>query len=143
MEKTPPTLFSLCALALTLVFALAACTTAPPPALTGITWQWVEFTSANETIFVTRPQNFTLTLVADGSLSLQAECNSGGGSYTLSGQHITFNDMMTTLMYCGDDSQDSLFLNLLSQVTSYVLEEGVLFLELPGDGGSMQFRPGS
>jgi heat shock protein HslJ len=73
-------------------------------------------------------------------VGIQADCNSGGGPYTIEANLLTFGAIATTLMACPAESQADAFLQQLSQVGSYfITEEGNLVLEIQFDSGSMIF----
>lgn len=110
--------------------------------ITGITWQWVslvEMDPAAQSV-VPSPENYTLTFLPDGDLSIQADCNMAGGSYSLDGNQLTITQGISTLAFCGEESLDILYLELLSQVESYTLENGQLVLELKDGAGRMAFE---
>jgi len=69
---------------------------------------------------------------------VQADCNSGGGSYRLSGNKLTISQLFSTEMYCGDESIDYIFFDLLRQVKGYSVDNNWLVLEL-ADGTLMSF----
>lgn len=109
------------------------------PALIGATWQWTS-TDMPDGTFVESldPGSYTLTFMADGSVGVQFDCNSGGGSYTVEGSNLTFGPMMTTLMACPGTSQVDTFAQQLADVVSYALDGDTLTLTLT-DGGTMTF----
>ena len=45
------------------------------------------------------------------------------------------------MMFCGEESQDTDYLQNLNQVSSYVIRDGQLALALPMDGGIVLFDP--
>ena len=49
--------------------------------------------------------------------------------------------MISTRMACPPDSQDFLYMSQLEKVSSYFVQDGNLYLEMPYDSGTMQFRP--
>jgi heat shock protein HslJ len=123
----------------------AAPTTTPinAPGLTDVVWQWQSVTDASgvETT-VANPENYLLLFYDDGSLSVQLDCNGGGGSFTVDGTVLTIENIFSTMMYCGEQSLDHLFLTSLYQVTNYSILDGNLFLAL-ADGGQMLLTPTS
>lgn len=109
------------------------------PALTGVVWQWsVAQMSDGSDIVPSDPTKFYLSFAQDGSVTGQIDCNRALGSYTSDGVQIDLR-LATTLMYCGDESQDATYAQLLDQVTSYVIRDGKLALALPMDGGIVIF----
>jgi heat shock protein HslJ len=84
------------------------------------------------------PENYTLLLGDDGSVSIQADCNQGGGTYARSGSELSFTPIATTLMACPEGSQADLYLASLGDVTSFTIEDGDLVLTL-SDAGTLRF----
>lgn len=64
------------------------------------------------------------------------------GSYTLDGGSLTIELGPSTMAFCGEQSLDLLYLELLSNVESYTIEEGQLVLELKDGAGRMTFNEG-
>lgn len=121
---------------------LPACSTLlATPNIKDVEWRWQRWQLPQETRlnFVYNPDRYTLTLNADRTISVQADCNSGGGDYKLAGNKLLFSQLFSTEMYCGDDSIDYIFFDLLGQVQSYTIENGWLVLEL-ADGSLMHFN---
>jgi heat shock protein HslJ len=86
------------------------------------------------------PENYVLTLNADGTASLKADCNQVQWTYTLEGTSLTFNTLgPSTLAYCGDDSLDQMFLSKLGMGGTVSVEDGRLVLELNENAGTMVF----
>ncbi|MBI1295745.1 META domain-containing protein [bacterium] len=111
--------------------------------LTGVVWQW-QRTQMNDDSTTTpaTPANYTLEFATDGSVAIQADCNSGSGPYTQEANLLSFGAIAITLMGCPDESQADAFMQQLSQVGSYfITEEGNLILEIQFDSGSMIFAP--
>jgi heat shock protein HslJ len=109
--------------------------------ITGITWQWaglVETEPAAQSV-VPDPENYTLTLRLDGICEVKADCNMVGGSYVLEGNALTLELGLSTMAYCGDDSLDQQYLELLANVDSYAVEDGRLVMELKAGAGRMTF----
>ena len=112
--------------------------------ITDIDWQWsemVETEPASQSL-VPNPENYTLRLLADGTLGITADCNMVGGSYALDGSALTIELGPSTMAFCGEDSLDQLFLGFLSNVESYAIEDGQLVLELKDGAGRMTFNQG-
>ncbi len=115
----------------------------PEPTLTDVVWQWTKLVDGDGTeLTVPTPARYTLTFAGDGSLSIVADCNTGGGSYRRQGTNLTIGPLATTLIACPPDSLDSRFTLALQQVTAYTLTDGELILRLQ-DGSRMHFTPAS
>jgi heat shock protein HslJ len=128
-----------------LVLSLAACGTgSSTPTLTGTVWQWTamqETVPASQSV-VPDPQNYTITFNTDGTAAIKADCNNVTATYTTSGSSLSITLGASTLMYCGDASQDTIYLASLAKVSSYAIENGQLQLIFPNDGGKMDFKNG-
>ena len=105
------------------LLSLAACTTEEEPAssdsIQDIVWQWESVTNkpANETTTVPDPENYTLIFNEDETFSGTADCNKISGTYSqASGFTITVGP--STMAFCGEDSLDVQFLELLAQVVA-------------------------
>jgi heat shock protein HslJ len=127
---------------LLIVLALAGCSSAPQSeSIRGITWQWTQLveTEPDSQSLVPTPENYTLTLLEDGSMRIQADCNQVSGTYTLEGASLTLAMGPSTLAYCGEQSVDYLFVGSLSLVESFSLIDGQLVLEHADGAASMTF----
>lgn len=104
------------------------------------TWKWVN-TKYNDGKVVT-PKKDVFTIAFDGKrFSVKTDCNMASGEYVVSGNKITFDKMMSTLMACEFDSQESVYTGMLSQVQSFLFtSKGELILSLKMDSGSMVFK---
>jgi heat shock protein HslJ len=112
-------------------------------ALLGTTWEWVEFqdTAEQNSFTVEDSSAYTLTLAADETVSIQADCNQALGGYTLDGSSLSIALGPMTLAECGPDSRYEEYLTRLGEVVSYVIEDGQLFLNLQVDAGNLVFEP--
>lgn len=111
-----------------------------PQAVLNKTWQWESTVTPTDKITVSNPERYTFLLTEDGKVEAKFDCNSGGGSYEISEGSLSFGPMMSTRMACPEDSQDALFMRDLERVSTFFLEGGNLYLELPYDSGTMRFR---
>lgn len=99
--------------------------------IANIEWQWTSFQQAGSSRNITsvpNPENYTLTFFSDGTYYVIADCNSGSGTYTQDGNILNLSPAAMTLIYCGDGSMGSEFVNLLSNVKSASIENGQLVL---------------
>lgn len=109
------------------------------PALGNVTWEWQGATPATGApVVAADPARYTLIFGDKNQLRVAADCNAGFGEYTVDGSKLTLGPIATTLMACGDDSQDQAFLVGLNTVIGYAVEGDRLTLTL-GDGGAMSF----
>ncbi len=112
--------------------------------ITSITWQWAELVETAPTAqsVVPNPENYTLLFQPDGSLSINADCNGVGGSYTLEGDSLTIELGPSTMAFCGEQSLDQQYLELLGSVDSYTVQDGRLVLNLQDGAGRMTLDQG-
>ncbi len=129
----------------TLLLAGAAQGQSTPDAaspLTGTAWQWHEFQSSNDTIVTPAGDQLDLLVFRpDGVVEIATACATGEGAWvdTADGLDIDLTDLDEA--DCAEDSATALLLRDLDMSTSYVLEDGDLFIALPMDGGIHQFTP--
>ena len=86
---------------------------------TNIIWQWESVTdkAAGETTTVPDPEDYTLVFRDDGTFSGKADCNEISGTYTQEGGFfLTLGP--STMAFCGEDSLDQLYLDLLNGVVA-------------------------
>lgn len=129
---------------------LAGCAAAPPggtpartrspDAATGKVWQWERTVTPVETIGSAAPERYTLELGADGRAAIRADCNRGSGGYKIGEGTIAFGPIATTRMACPPGSLDTRYLRDLQRATSFFVEGGNLYVELPVDSGTLRFR---
>lgn len=101
-------------------------------------WQWVDSVEMGEYMVPKKAGVFTLTF-KDGQVSVGTDCNTMGGSYTMSGSKLTFGPLASTLMYC-EGSQETMFGTMLGLVKSFAFtQKGTLELQY-GEGGVATFR---
>lgn len=103
--------------------------------LAGPTWQWTAQPAAQDTA------SYTIEFRMDGTVEVEADCNSVTGTYTVGVPlDLTIDVATPELAACGDQSLDSVYLENLSRVTSYSTGGGVLSLYFADEAGAMQFR---
>lgn len=109
-------------------------------AIIGVMWQWQETQGMDDsTESPSDPSVYTLTLNADGTFNVVADCNNASGSYVLDGSQLTLEVELSTMALCPPESLSEDFLTDLGFVRSYVLEDGELYLSLMADGGILRF----
>lgn len=109
--------------------------------LTGSSWQWVEMVTPIETVTVDEPGNYILEFMPEGLVGVQADCNSGSGTYEASGGSLSINITSTTLALCPEESLSDLFIRSLNAAAIYFDQGGNLFIDLFADAGTMEFAP--
>jgi len=111
-----------------------------PQSVLNKTWQWVSTITPVEKIMVLNPERYTIVLTDDGKLQARFDCNRGGGEFKISYGKLSFGPLMSTRMACPSDTMDGPFMRDLQRVASFFLQDGLLYLELPYDSGTMKFR---
>jgi heat shock protein HslJ len=132
---------SLAAIALAGALAVAGCQAGD--SLAGPTWQWTapHVTNPAGQSVVPDPESYTIEFLTDGTVNVKADCNTLTGSYTVGVPLDLTIDLATpTRDACGDLSLDSVYLEYLSQISSYSTDGGELRLFFADDVGAMQFR---
>lgn len=113
----------------------------PPPMsaqqeLVGGVWHWVRGEAGGPGA----RDVYTLEFTADGRVLVHADCNRGGGRYTVgSDASITLSALATTKVACPVGSQDTAFLRDLGLVERYGFEGDTLVLTLRGTAGTLRF----
>lgn len=105
------------------------------------TWKWIQTQYSDDKLLTPKtPGQFTLSFRNDGTFSATTDCNGVGGKYQVTGNQITFSEMVSTLMYC-EGSQEADFNKMLGQVQSFFFtSKGELVFDLKFDSGSSIFR---
>lgn len=99
-------------LAIIVAAAATACTdnSLIPSDMIGGTWQLVSIQrNGTDPMTVADASRYTLQLDSDGRVRLKSDCNSCGGSYTLTGSTLQFSPLACTKVFCGDTSLDSVY----------------------------------
>lgn len=66
---------------------------------------------------------YWVQFLPDGGFSFRADCNGGFGSYEIDGSSVTLGPLGTTLMLCPEGGQGSEFIDALSSVTSWSIDQ--------------------
>ncbi len=104
------------------------------------TWVWVN-TQYSDGKVITPKKTDAFKLTFKGKkFSASTDCNGIGGEFSTNGPAITFDKMMSTLMYC-EGSQENDFSKALSNASSYhFTSKGELVFDLKYDSGIMMFK---
>ncbi len=110
--------------------------------LVGAIWQWVGGREplSSPPFQVPEPQKYTLTFNEDGSLFVQADCNTSRGTYELSGDQLTITLGATTLVACEVDSLSDHFMANLGNAAQAGSGFGNLVIVLADEAGEMYFN---
>lgn len=110
--------------------------------LTSSTWQWVSFQSPVEEFNIVDPERYTIKFLADGSLTVRADCNRAQGHYSESGAgRISIDIMGMTRAACPPTSYGDDFVQNLEHVANYFLRDGDLYMDMKVDGGTFHLQP--
>lgn len=129
-------------------FAACASTMAVPAptssaSLEGTSWRLVQISMSDG---ATRPaierSRYTIGFGAKDVLNVRFDCNRGRGSWTSSGPNqLEFGPLGLTRMACPVGSLHDELVRQWSNVRSYVIKDGRLYLSLMADGGTIEFEP--
>jgi len=109
------------------------------PALVAITWRWQQTVDNNDrTKAPSNPEHYTLKLLPDGKLNIRADCNLGGGVYTLKESEISIQIIHTTRAACPPESLEQDYIHDLNATARYRMEGDFLYLHLKNDTGTMK-----
>ncbi|MDX1413682.1 MAG: META domain-containing protein [Candidatus Promineifilaceae bacterium] len=110
-------------------------------------WQWAgtQAEGSDEVVPVERSTDYLIYFEDDGNFQFQADCNTGGGSYTFDGGFNGSLNMQVgpmTRAACPADSRSDEYVNNLFHVRDFRLHPGgqTLELDLPAGGGVMVFH---
>ncbi len=116
--------------------------TVPGAELEGTSWRLVKIEGGDgRTRVPADPARYLLTFAAHGELSARIDCNRGSGTWSSpqTGQLI-FGELASTRGPCDPGSLYELILGQWSQVRTYKLRDGHLFLAL-GAQGVYEYEP--
>ena len=110
--------------------------------LIGTKWVWVQTLMNNdEKIVPSTPEKFTLAFDKNNQLIITTDCNSIGKSTYRANENnsLVLTIEVTTKIGC-QNSTESDYLNNLTQIESYIIEDDKLFLQIKMDSGVMEFE---
>jgi heat shock protein HslJ len=108
--------------------------------ITGVVWKWHQTRYNNDTQSIPDdPSRYTIAFNPDGTLSIRADCNRGGGNYATEGKSLTLEVTHTTRAMCPPESLEQIFIKDLNAAKIYFFNEGYLYLDLQYDSGTMKF----
>lgn len=119
---------------------------APPAAVAVVgtanatgSWRWEGLVSSAEKIAIEQPERYMLELQGGGKALVRADCNRGQAAYKLDGRAIAIKVSGMTKIACASGSLSERYLKSLEAATGQRIRGDSLFLDLPGEGGTMQF----
>jgi heat shock protein HslJ len=105
----------------------------------GIVWKWEQLTTPVDVVSVDDLDKYTVEFRPDGGVAVQADCNSGSGTYTLDRNSISIEIMAMTMAACPPGSLSDEFVQSLNAAAIYFTEGDNLFIDLIYDSGTMKF----
>lgn len=96
--------------------------------LEGVSWSLDSFLNGEGNTECLLPYTEITALFDSGRVSGNGGCNSYGGSYVTNGSNITISEIISTLMFCGDNisSQESNYLMNLQNAAAYNISGNLL-----------------
>ena len=108
-----------------------------------VTWKWTRITdrSKGTTSTISDPDNYTILFKADGTFEGKADCNNINGTYTQENGGFFIQVGSSTRAFCGEESLDQQYLDLLgSVVAGGPAGTGLFALETAGGEQRMEFE---
>lgn len=117
-----------------------AAPTAATDVLSGTTWRWIKLTDPTQAVDIGNAARYSVSF-KDSQISIQADCNLVRGSYSVgANQTLTIAIGPSTRVACPAGSRGDEFVRKLGAVARFSVQNSDLFLELPADGGTLQFE---
>jgi heat shock protein HslJ len=102
-------------------------------------WRWERLVSSADKIEVDQPERYTLDLQPGGKALVRADCNHGQATYKFDGRAITIRVSAMTKAACTKGSLSERFVNSLEAAVGHRIRGDNLFIDLPGEGGTLTF----
>ena len=113
------------------------------PKLGGTSWQLVKFeTSDGTTVTPDDRSRYTIEFDHNGHVSARIDCNRGSSTWKSDGPNqLRFGPLAITFMLCPQPSLHDRIVKDWTEIRSYAIRDGHLFLLLMANGGSYEFEP--
>lgn len=121
---------------------LARFTKQPFHRVTGPVWKWMQtLYNDDRKVMPADPQNFTVQFREDGTLTVKADCNQKGGTYSVTDEDNRISIVIThsTMAVCPEGSLEDEVVRGLSAASIYFVKDGGLYIDLQFDSGTMMF----
>jgi heat shock protein HslJ len=102
------------------------------------TWELVSLQRDGSDVVVPDPAKYTLRLEEDGRVGVKSDCNSCGGSYSLSGSDLEFSAIACTKVACQTPTLDPDYALALEGPKTVSLSDSELIIR--GNGVTLRFR---
>lgn len=111
--------------------------------LVGTSWQLVRFQGGDGAVLTPDDgSKYTIAFDKTGNLSARIDCNRGRGTWASSGPGaLQLSPLALTRAMCPPGSLHDQIARQWSNIRSYVMKDGHLFLSLMADGGIYEFGP--
>jgi heat shock protein HslJ len=102
-------------------------------------WQLVSIErEGSSPIAVPDPSRYTLRLEEGGRVAVRSDCNSCGGTYSMSGLSLEIASLACTRAFCGEASLDSTYVQALEGRKAVSADASELTIS--GNGRVLRFR---
>jgi heat shock protein HslJ len=119
---------------------LVAVSDGAQPQLVGPLWQWVHTRyNDDKRTAPAKPERYALRFLEGGKISVRADCNLKGGTYSAEGKHLSIKIINSTMAVCEPGSLEDEFVRNLTAGTLYFFRDGDLYIDLKYDSGTMKF----
>ncbi len=110
------------------------------PEITGAVWQWKQtLYNDDRKVVPADPKNYTVQFQEDGTLSVKADCNQKGGTYSVEEKRLSIEITQSTMAACPEDSLEDEFVRGLTAAAIYFIKDNDLYIDLIYDTGTMRF----
>jgi heat shock protein HslJ len=110
------------------------------PTLAGVVWEWQEFRGGDDSLMTpSRPEEFALTFLPDGTMAILAGCVRTLGTFTIDGPTLDLSFDAAPKPGCRPAQLAERYLRDLGEVSSHAFRDGNLYLSLRTDAGIMAF----
>lgn len=111
--------------------------------LAGTSWQLVRFQGGDGAVLTPDDgSKYTIAFAKTGNLSARIDCNRGRGTWASSGPGaLQLSPLALTRAMCPSGSLHDQMARQWSNIRSYLMKDGHLFLSLMADGGIYEFGP--
>ena len=111
--------------------------------LEGTSWQLVKFRDGDgSTLTPDDPAKYTFEFGPGGRLAARVDCNQGGGTWrSRGGSQLQLGPLGLTRKECPARALDERIVTQWSDIRSYVIRDGYLYLSLVAGGGIYEFQP--
>jgi heat shock protein HslJ len=103
------------------------------------TWRWEGIVTSADKIVIEQPERYTLELQGGGKAVVRADCNRGQAAYRFDGRAIAIKISGMTKVACPAGSMSERYVKSLESAVGQRIKGDTLFLDLPGEGGTMKF----